>query len=184
PAAASPPSGSGGRRSSCGSAMMSAPGSASCSPNSPSCTGSTAYSARALRVDLAAEVDERLNGLGHERARLLGVGEAVRPRLHAVLLRLDLDVDDTGVTEIACPHRHDGTSIPARAANEEFARLGLGCLLAAAPSHQRASATACATTSRSTKFLNSESMRYGRWTTRTAGVLKTPSLRRIAVPLR
>src|SRR5215831_6423909 len=160
--------------------MMSAPGSGSCSANSPSCTGSTAYSALALRVDLAAEVDERLNGLRHERARLLGVGEVVRARLHAVLLRPDLDVDDTRVTEVARPHRHDGASVPARAADEKLARLGLGCLLAAAPSHQRASATACATTSRSTKSLNSASMRYGRWTTRTAGVLNTPSLRSIA----
>jgi hypothetical protein len=46
--------------------------------------------------------------------------------------------------------------VTARAANEQFARLGLGCLSAAAPSHQRASATAWATTSRSTKPLNSE----------------------------
>ncbi len=36
-------------------------------------------------VDLAAQIDERLDGLGHERARLLRVGEAVRPRLGSFL---------------------------------------------------------------------------------------------------
>src|SRR5579884_1647691 len=136
--------------------MTSATDSGSCPRRSPSslCTGSTASSPAALGVDLAAEVDERLNGLGDERARLLRVGEAVRARLGAVLAALHLD--DAGVAEVTRPHRHDGTPVPARAADEELPRLGLGCLRAAAPSHQRASATAWTTTARSTKPLKSE----------------------------
>src|SRR5579884_4411419 len=113
-------------------------------------------SARVLGVDLAAEVDESLHGLRHEGAGLLRVGEAVRARLGAVLAAVHLDVDDTGVAEVTRPHRHDGTPVPARAADEELPRLGLGCLRAAAPSHQRASATAWTTTARSTKPLKSE----------------------------
>src|SRR5206468_8152732 len=107
-------------------------------------------------VDLAAEVDEGLDSLRHERARLLRVGEAVRRRLRPLVAPFHLDVDDAGIAEVTSPHGHYGTSVPARAAHEELARLGLGCLMAADPSHQRASATACATTSRSTKPLNSE----------------------------
>ena len=67
--------------------MTSATGSDSCrsSPSSLA-TGSTSLPLALSGVDLAAEVDERLDGLGHERARLLGVGEVVRPRLRSVLM--------------------------------------------------------------------------------------------------
>src|SRR6478672_3963460 len=97
-------------------------------------------------------------------------------------MAFQLDVHDAGIAEITRPHRHDRTSVPARAADEELPRLGLGCLRAAAPSHQRASATACSTTSRSTKPLNCDVMLPGRLTTRISGVSTTPSLWRSVVP--
>src|SRR5690349_19352547 len=76
--------------------MTSAPSSASCrsSPSSVA-TGSTLLSPRPSGVDLAAEVDQGLDGLGHERAGLLGVGEAVGAGLRSILaLRLDFEVDE------------------------------------------------------------------------------------------
>ena len=127
--------------------------------------------ARALSgVDLAAEVDERLDGLGHERAGLLRVGEAVRaaapllPRARRPRRR-----------------RRRRRRGHAPASSRPGVRTGSRCgrrapaararlpLRAAAPSHQRASATACSTTSRSTKPLNCETMLPGRLTTRIVG---------------
>src|SRR5436309_2613321 len=51
-----------------------------------------------LGLDVAAQVHQRRDRVGHERARTIGVRERVRPWAHELVgsLRVDLRLDDAG----------------------------------------------------------------------------------------
>ena len=78
-----------------------------------------------LRVDVAAEDHQGLDGFGHERGGLVGVGEGIRtgPRgLGAAAAGgIDLGLDDAGVAVVDGAQNRDGAPIPSGVANKELA---------------------------------------------------------------
>src|SRR5437764_4359246 len=89
---------------------------------SPSEIGDT--EGRLLRLDVAAEVHQRLDRLRHERRRLVGVSERVRPgperSRRRRSQRVDLGLDDARVTVVEGAHDRDRPAVLARMAHEEL----------------------------------------------------------------
>jgi len=81
-----------------------------------------------LRVDVAAEDHEGLDGFGHECRRLVDVGERVGPGpggLGATAAgRIDLRLDDAGVAVVHGTEDRYGASVAAGVPDEEFTRAG------------------------------------------------------------
>src|SRR5438270_4073082 len=82
-----------------------------------------------LRVNVAAEHHQRLDGLGHEGRRLVHIGNRVRPRPRwlcaAAAGGIDLRLDHARVAVVDGAEHGDRASVPARVAHEELARRRL-----------------------------------------------------------
>jgi len=109
-----------------------------------------------LRVNVAAEDHESLDGFGHEGRCLMDVGEGVRARPRRFCATapggIDLGLDDAGVAVIDRAENRDRPSIAAGMPHEELARPGgLGGRIGHVP--RAAFWAACATVSLSAKPL-------------------------------
>src|SRR5437764_2563893 len=128
-----------------------------------------------LRLDVAAQVHQGLDGFGHEGGRLARVREGVRPRAHGCgargALGIDLRLDDARVAVVDRTHHGHGPAVLARVAQEELARSSnAGCL-----AHGLAFTAACATVARSAKPFMRKTRSPGRRKTSSAGSGRTPS---------
>ena len=135
-------------------------------------------------MNLAAQVDQSLDGLGHERARLLGVGEAVRARLGSS----SRPSTSTSTTQ-ASPRswaRIVTTGRPYRLALRTKSSRGSGSAASGRPplliSGVGYGLRDHVAVDEALELRGDDPP--GRLTTRTSGVLTTPSLRSIAVPTR
>src|SRR5579863_10510384 len=78
-----------------------------------------------LRADFAAEVDQRLHRLGHERRRLADIAKGVRACLgRRCVAWEDLGFDDTGVSAVHHTQARDRAAVELCVADEQLALFG------------------------------------------------------------
>src|SRR5436190_12149620 len=131
------------------------------------------------RLDVAAEIHERLDGLRHERGGLAGVRERVGAWTHGARRGNsrgeDLGFDYAVVALVDRAHDHDRAAVLARVPHEELAARGRSARRGPVHCALRAFATACATVSRSFHPLRRTKSVFGLLNTRTAGSSRTRS---------